>query len=159
MSVQWWQWKLALACICTFLHMHVYLCLCWIWVLEYHASQPATHGFAATTLAHVESVHAGWQREGTLSVAHPGVEGLPAHLLSHHLGPCVCGRPASDPLGSSQCRRTSAISNLLVNRENNNQQTLLSALHTLHLPSVCADSNNVLMQKQEKSHRMDDQGG
>lgn len=98
----------------------------WIWALVYHASQPVTHGFAATTLARVVSVPAGWQRGETLSVAHPGGEGLPAHLLSHHLGPSVCGYPASDPLGSSPCRRTSALSSLLVNRENNNQQTLLS---------------------------------
>lgn len=76
------------------------------------------------------SVPAGWQRGESLSAAHPGGEGLPAHLLSHHLGPRVCGCPASDPLGSSPCRRTSALSSLLVNRENNKQQTLLCLLYS-----------------------------
>lgn len=98
----------------------------WIWVSPHHACQPITHGSAATTLARAVSVSAGWQRRETLSAAHPGEEGLPAHLLSHHLGPCVCGCSAPDPLGSSQCRRTSALSNLLVKRENNNQQPQLS---------------------------------
>lgn len=133
---------------CIWLYKLVFMFV-WIWALVYHASQPVTHGFAATTLARAVSVPAGWQRGETLSVAHPGGEGLPAHLLSHHLGPCVCGYPALDPLGSSPCRRTSALSSLLVNRENNNQQTLLSysAPLTLQLYSVCVtaceDSNNV----------------
>lgn len=48
-----------------YLHIPVYACVfmfVWIWVLVYHASQPVTHGFAAITLARVESVPAGWQR-------------------------------------------------------------------------------------------------
>ncbi len=116
----------------------------------YHASQPVTHGSAATTLARAVSVPAGWQRGETLSAAHPGEEGLPAHLLSHHLGPCVCGCPSPDPLGSSQRRRTSALCNLLVNRENNNQQNC-SLLCCIGLHTVCLDSNNILVQQQEKS--------
>lgn len=115
----------------TGLHLHIPayargFVFVWIWVSPHHACQPLTHGSAATTLARAVSVSAGWQRRETLSAAHPGEEGLPAHLLSHHLGPCVCGCSAPDPLGSSQCRRTSALSNLLVKRENNNQQTRLS---------------------------------
>lgn len=112
-----------------YLHIPAYACVfmfVWIRLSLYLACQPVTHGFAATTLARAVSVPAGWQRGETLSAAHPGEEGLPARLLSHHLGPCVCGCPAPDPLGSSQCRRTSALSNLLVKRENNKQQTQLS---------------------------------
>lgn len=90
-----WDWTVSghsCKCMCIFV---------WITVLVQHALQPVTHGFAATTLARVVSAPAGWQRGETLSVAHPGGEGLPAHLLSHHLGSCVCGCPAPpDPLGS-----------------------------------------------------------
>lgn len=65
------------------------------------ARQPVTHGpAAAAAVACAVSVSAGWQRGETLSVAHPGGEGLPAHLLSRHLGPCVCGRPTQTHLAA-----------------------------------------------------------
>lgn len=111
---QWMRW----ACICTFLHMHVafmfvrtrasaYRCLPAgdTWLRRRH--------FRCVLRA---SLQAGSRGE-TLSAAHPGEEGLPARLLSHHLGPCACDCPAPDPLGSSRCRRTSALCNLLVKRE------------------------------------------
>lgn len=119
----------AYACVFMFVSIRVWL---------YHACQPVAHGFAATTPARAASVPAGWQRGETLSAAHPGEEGLPAHLLSHHLGPCVCGCPAPDPLGSSQCRRTSALSNLLVKREKttSNRRSFLTLCYAFSLHTV-----------------------
>lgn len=64
-----------------------------------------------------ERPHRAGRRGETLSAAHPGEEGLPARPLSHHLGPCACDCPTPDPLGSSRCRRTSALCSLLVKRE------------------------------------------
>lgn len=93
---------------CTFLHTHAYLCLC--------ASVAATRTPAGDTWPRrchglcCEHLCGLAERRETLCVAHPGGEGLPAYLLWCHLGPCVCGSPTLDPLGSTKCRRTSAIS-------------------------------------------------
>lgn len=64
-----------------------------------------------------ERPHRAGRRGETLSAAQPGEEGLPARPLSHHLGPCACDCATPDPLGSSQCRRTSALCSLLVKGE------------------------------------------
>ena len=125
MAADGWDWPVsAHSCIC----MRVYVC---VNMSNAVPCAPAGNTWLRRhrSLAHAVSVPAGWQRGETRTLqAHPGEEGLPAHLLSHHLGPCVCGCPAPDPLGSTRRRRTSAISNLLVKRENNNQQTKCSCL-------------------------------
>lgn len=103
------------SCIC----MRVYVCVNTSNVTRARASRchMASPPPPPLSPACCERPHGAGRRGETLSAAHPGEEGLPARLLSHHLGPCACDCLAPDPLGSSRCRRTSALCSLLVKRE------------------------------------------
>ena len=78
--------------VCTFLHMHPIYVYVRVRVSLKRADQPGTHGPA------LPPPWPGWQRGETLSVAHPGVEGLPARLVVP-FGPLCLWLPHSGPLG------------------------------------------------------------
>lgn len=91
-----------MVCAHSCVRVPIYVCVLVRLSLQ-RARQPVTLGptaVAAAAVACAGSVSVGWQRGGTLSVAHPGGEGLPARLMWHHSGPCVCGRPTQTHLAA-----------------------------------------------------------
>ena len=123
----------ARVCVCVHMCGCGRFCLCGC-VRCVHVSQPVT----PSIFSPLSDSWFLWGLAGrgeTLSGAHPGGEGLPAHPLSHQLGPCVCGSPALDPLGRPHCRRTSALSNLLVHGKTNNYTSRHSSQHPCDSPT------------------------